>query len=64
MRRLLTVLLPMALAAAVFGGVYEHGLYEAVPLNGEWEMAYQPYAYEVVDYPAFKGVNIAGAIPG
>ena len=64
MRRLLTVLLPMALAAAVFGGVYEHGLYEAVPLNGEWEMAYQPYAYEVVDYPAFKGVKIAEAIPG
>ena len=49
---------------ARFGGIYEHGIYEAVSLNGAWEMAYQPYAYEVVDCPTFDGVKIADAIPG
>ena len=50
--------------AALGGDLYEHGIYGAVPLDGEWEMAYQPYAYEVVDYPAFKGVKIAAAVSG
>ena len=65
MKRFLPALLSLAVFPAAFGGaVYEHALYEAVPLDGEWEMAYQPYAYEVVDYPTFKGVKIAEAIPG
>ena len=50
--------------AAGGGGVSEHGIFEAVPLNGAWEMAYLPYAYEVVDLPAFKGVEIRDAVPG
>ena len=65
MKRIMFALFCVALVCAASGAVtYEHGLYDAVPLNGAWEMAYQPYAYEVVDYPAFRGVNIAGAIPG
>ena len=59
------VLFCVALVCVASGAVtYEHVLYDAVPLNGAWEMAYQPYAYEIVDYPTFKGVNIAEAIPG
>ena len=54
------VLSAMVLDAAVF----EHGLYEAVSLDGAWEMAYQPYAHEVVDYPSFRGVTVAQAVPG
>ena len=50
--------------AALAGDAYEHGIYDAVPLDGEWEMAYQPYAHEVVDCPAFNGVKVAAAIPG
>ena len=67
MKRVLLALVCAVLTCVAVGAErppYEHGLYDAVSLNGAWEMAYQPYAYEVVDYPAFKGVNIAEAIPG
>jgi len=50
--------------AAMGAQMFEHGIYSAVPLDGEWEMAYQPYAHEVVECPAFKGVKIANAVPG
>ena len=43
---------------------YEHCIYDAVPLDGAWEMAYRPYAHEVVDYPEFKGVEVPEAVPG
>ncbi len=52
--------LPMSLAAAPF----EHCLYDAVPLDGAWEMAYQPYEWETVDCPSFKGVRVDNAVPG
>ena len=43
---------------------WEHALYDSVSLDGEWEMAYQPYAWETVDYPTFAGVKVANAVPG
>ena len=43
---------------------FEHGVYDAVSLNGSWEMAYRPHAHETVDCPSFTGVRIAGAVPG
>ena len=49
---------------AFAGEVFEHGIYDAVPLDGAWEMAYRPYAYESVDYPRFEGVRVEGAVPG
>ena len=52
-------------AWAAFGGaVFEHCVYDAVSLDGDWEMAYRPYAHETVALPDFNGVRIAGAIPG
>ena len=50
----------LSLAAAVF----EHADYDSVSLDGEWEMAYQPYEYERVESPSFVGVKVAQAIPG
>ena len=44
--------------------VFEHGMYSAVSLDGEWEMAYQPYACESVEYPQFEGVKVRDAVPG
>ncbi|MBQ3289687.1 MAG: hypothetical protein IJH50_09790 [Kiritimatiellae bacterium] len=65
MKLIFTVFSQLILVAVVLGGVqYEHIIYDAVPLDGEWEMAYQPYANETVDYPAFKGVTVADAVPG
>ena len=54
--------LSMALSAALPLG--EHALYEAVSLNGAWEMAYSPYAHCRVECPQFVGVKIAQAVPG
>ncbi|MDE3276735.1 MAG: hypothetical protein PUJ80_12050 [Verrucomicrobiota bacterium] len=56
----IVALSPSALAASV----YEHGIFESVSLNGEWEMAYRPYAHEVVECPAFRGVKVRNAVPG
>ena len=44
--------------------VFEHAVYDAVPLDGAWEMAYLPYAYETVDAPQFRGVTVERAVPG
>jgi len=65
MKRVIGLFLFCAVAGAALGGsVFEHCIYDAVPLNGEWEMAYRPYAHETVALPEFKGVRVAGAIPG
>ena len=66
MKRVLGLFLFCAVAVwAAFGGiVFEHCVYDAVSLDGGWEMAYRPYAHEGVNCPEFKGVGIAGAIPG
>ena len=65
MKRVIGLFLFCEVAWAAFGGaVFEHCVYDAVSLNGEWEMAYRPYAHETVALPEFKGVRVAGAIPG
>ena len=49
---------------AASAAVFERATYDSVSLNGDWEMAYQPYANESVDDPKFAGVKVAGAVPG
>ena len=49
---------------ACAGEVFEHAIYDAMSLDGAWEMAYRPYAHESVDYPRFEGVKVEGAVPG
>lgn len=64
MKEKLTMLLCCSLAALLRGAEFEHAIYDAVSLDGEWEMAYSPYAHEVVNCPEFAGVKVANAIPG
>ena len=61
-----TLALMLTAAVAVQGSavVREHVLYDAVSLNGAWEMAYQPYAWESREMPVFRGVTVARAVPG
>ena len=44
--------------------VYEHAIYDAVPLDGAWEMAYQPYEWVSPSLPDFSGVRVENAVPG
>ena len=48
----------------LLAAVFEHAIFDSMVLDGEWEMAYQPYANESVEYPHFTGVKVAAAIPG
>ena len=64
MKRMMVLALASFAAATMGAQVFKHGIYSAVSLDGEWEMAYQPYAHEVVECPEFKGVKIANAVPG
>ena len=65
LRRLVPCLFSLvAVCAACAGEVFEHGICDAVPLDGAWEMSYRPYAHESVDYPRFEGIKVEGAIPG
>ena len=63
-KRMMVLALASFVAATMGAQVFEHGIYSAVSLDGEWEMAYQPYAHEVVECPAFSGVRVANAVPG
>ena len=58
------VLTTCAVARAADAAVYEHALYDAVSLDGAWEMAYSPYSWETVDVPKFSGVMVENAVPG
>ena len=51
-------------AMVAFSTTFEHAVFESVPLDGEWEMAYSPYEYRTVVCPEFRGVRIPQAIPG
>lgn len=51
-------------AVAQVTPVRNHALYDSIPLNGAWEMAYQPYAWESREMPVFRGVTVARAVPG
>ena len=62
-----SVMVGFSLFVAVFSlgaATHEHEVYDSVPLDGAWEMAYQPYAWETVDYPRFTGVTVTNAVPG
>ena len=58
----------VALATAAFAvtnqAAYKHCIYDSMPLDGAWEMAYRSNAWESVEYPRFKGVEIKNAVPG
>ena len=63
MKMILT--LSAAMYAAMCSAVpFEHCIYDSVSLDGSWEMAYQPYAWETLDMPSFKGAVIDNAVPG
>ena len=64
MKKTFMPILFFVFACSLQAAVLEHGICDSVSLDGEWEMAYQPYEYERVDYPSFVGVKIAQAIPG
>ena len=58
------VLLLLVFASFTGWGAFDHCCCRSIPLDGAWEMAYEPYARESVEYPSFKGVRIDGAVPG
>ena len=60
----LALLLAALLAAWNLLAAFEHVVYDAVSLNGDWEMAYIPYACESVKPPVFAGVIVSKAVPG
>ena len=63
----LAPVLPVLVACAALSAsaaTFEHAIFESVSLDGEWEMAYRPYAHETVECPVFSGKRVAGAIPG
>ena len=62
-RGLLSLFAACAAMVAV-AGTFEHAIFESVPLDGEWEMAYSPYEYRTVTPPVFAGVKVANAVPG
>ena len=49
---------------AASAAVHEHAVYDAVPLDGAWEMAYRPYEWDSPNFPDFKGVRVENAVPG
>ena len=59
-KTLIAALVPLMAGA----DVYEHAMYDSLPLDGDWEMAYRPYACESVVYPKFTGVTVKNAVPG
>ena len=42
----------------------QHCIYDAVTLDGAWEMSYCSNAWDSVACPRFKGVAVAKAVPG
>ena len=62
--RWLAVAVSVFAVGTVSAAVFEHAICDSVSLDGEWEMAYQPYANESVEYPRFAGVKVAAAVPG
>ncbi len=62
MRRIVVV--AAVLVSAVAQAAHERAIYDSISLDGEWEMAYQPYAWEGVYYPKFDGVKVKNAVPG
>ena len=63
-KKRLASFLSTLMAAGSLLAAFEHVAHDAVSLNGDWEMAYLPYACESVKPPAFAGVRVANAVPG
>ena len=51
----------LSVATAAAG---QHCIYDAVPLEGAWEMAYLPEAWTAEACPEVRGVRIENAVPG
>ena len=51
-------------AALSLFAAFEHCIYDAVSLDGSWEMAYRTNYCESAEPPQFAGVEIASAVPG
>ena len=64
MIKIKTALLAILTAHFAVAETFEHIVCESISLDGAWEMAYQPYAWESVHAPQFKGVKIEKAVPG
>ena len=54
----------LSAVAACIASPLEHCIYDSVPLNGAWEMAYQPYEWVGLTPPSFEGKTVEGAVPG
>ena len=51
-------------AAACAAAPFEHCIFDSVKLDGAWEMAYRPYAWESLEQPVFEGCVVENAVPG
>ena len=56
--------LSLALSVAFRASGFEHLVYDAVPLDGSWEMAYRSNAWSSAMCPAFEGRRVQAAVPG
>ena len=56
----------MIASCLAFAVVFSHVFFDPVSLDGDWEMAYQPYEYgrELRICPRFKGYLVEKAVPG
>ena len=64
MKKLLMSFLASASIVVCAAEPFEHCIYDSVSLDGAWEMAYQPYEWENIEQPTFKGKIVDGAVPG
>ncbi|MBQ6141837.1 MAG: hypothetical protein IJI54_11195 [Kiritimatiellae bacterium] len=60
----IAIVTALAMAGNVSQCVAETCIYDAVPLEGAWEMAYLPEAWTAVACPGVRGVRIENAVPG
>ena len=56
-KKRLASFLSTLMAAGSLLAAFEHVAHDAVSLNGDWEMAYLPYARESVKPPTFAGAD-------
>ena len=64
LRPVLTAILAILLAGALSAhAAHEHAFFDSVPLDGTWEMAYRPDAWNSTEIPVFAGVPIPNAVP-
>ena len=60
----IAIVAALTMAASVHPCAAEMCIYDAVPLDGAWEMSYCSNAWDSVAYPKFKGVVVSKAVPG